>query len=393
MSRLPWAATLLALTACTPAMRTPSWSIAPAVADSIRTERVRRGVQLHRLVRTTGPLRAYVLDVDLRECVSVRGVKGAPVAIGRQTTSALLLGARPQYEPVAAVNADFFLFAPPGIPVGAHIEGGRLISGPVARPVFAMLASGAPWIGELSATVTIRTARGVIRTAWNRPARDVPGVVDAAWGVALDSTITRPVWRLVPVSSGGVGARRYAAESLRGAESRTARGDTILVVELGRATGGTASNDLMTLQSGDTVDVTRTIEPQSVLHAVGGFPVLMRDSLITGAVDSVSSAGFRGVNPRTAIGIGANGRRLLIMVIDGRQAGFSVGASLRETATLLRDLGARDALNLDGGGSSALVVADAREARGVRVVNRPSDATGERPVANALALVQGCIGR
>jgi exopolysaccharide biosynthesis protein len=91
------------------------------------------------------------------------------------------------------------------------------------------------------------------------------------------------------------------------------------------------------------------------------------------------------------VGVGANGRRVLIAVIDGRQAGYSAGMSLRETATLLRDLGARDAINLDGGGSSAMVVWDSRaERQQLRVVNKPSDAIGERPVANALAIVHGC---
>jgi hypothetical protein len=376
---------LAALISCAPpARRASPWRVPPAVADSVRSERLGDGVTLHRLVRTAGPLRAYVLDVDLRECVSVRSVKGAPatgtpIAAGRQTTSALMLGLRPRFEPIAAVNADFFLFAPPGIPVGAHVEDGRLVSGPVARPVLAMLPTGAPWIGELHANVTIRTPTGRFGVSgWNRPTARAAGVVDAAWGVALDSTITGPVWRFVRVPWDSA---RYAVSLLGPADSRLARGDTLLGVSF----GGLAS----ILHAGDTVQVLRAMAPQ-VTHAVGGLPALLRDSIVVGAVDSVNDAGFRGVNPRTAVGIGANGRRLLLVVIDGRQAGFSVGASLRETASLLRDLGARDAINLDGGGSSAMAIADPGATSGFRLVNKPSDKTGERPVANALAIVRGC---
>jgi hypothetical protein len=396
---------LAALISCAPpARRASPWRVPPAVADSVRSERLGDGVTLHRLVRTAGPLRAYVLDVDLRECVSVRSVKGAaatgaaatgapatgapatgapvtgaPIAAGRQTTSALMLGLRPRFEPIAAVNADFFLFAPPGIPVGAHVEDGRLVSGPVARPVLAMLPTGAPWIGELHANVTIRAPTGRFGVnGWNRPTARTAGVVDAAWGVALDSTITGPVWRFVRVPSDSA---RYAVSLLGPADSRLARGDTLLGVSF----GGLAS----ILHAGDTVQVLRVMAPQ-VTHAVGGLPALLRDSMVVGAVDSVNDAGFRGVNPRTAVGIGANGRRLLLVVIDGRQAGLSVGASLRETASLLRDLGARDAINLDGGGSSAMVIADPGATSGFRLVNKPSDKTGERPVANALAVVRGC---
>ncbi|RMD98315.1 MAG: phosphodiester glycosidase family protein, partial [Calditrichaeota bacterium] len=65
---------------------------------------------------------------------------------------------------------------------------------------------------------------------------------------------------------------------------------------------------------------------------------------------------------------------------DGRQEGYSAGMSLFELAEFMRGLGCTEAINLDGGGSTTLVVAS-------RVVNRPSDKTGERPVANALLLV------
>jgi exopolysaccharide biosynthesis protein len=69
--------------------------------------------------------------------------------------------------------------------------------------------------------------------------------------------------------------------------------------------------------------------------------------------------------------------RLLLVTVDGRHPGWSVGMTLPEAARLMRSLGARDALNLDGGGSTTMTV------RG-QVVNRPSDGGGERPVSNAL---------
>ena len=83
-------------------------------------------------------------------------------------------------------------------------------------------------------------------------------------------------------------------------------------------------------------------------------------------------------NPRTLAGVTADGR-LLLVVVDGRRPGFSVGASFAESARILRALGARDGVNLDGGGSSALTI-------GSELVNRPSDATGERPLGDALVL-------
>lgn len=88
------------------------------------------------------------------------------------------------------------------------------------------------------------------------------------------------------------------------------------------------------------------------------------------------------VHPRTAAGRTADDE-LILMVVDGRQA-LSRGVSLEELAVLMRDLGAVDALNLDGGGSSALVV------HGV-LLNRPTGGTVEREVMSALATF--CNGR
>jgi hypothetical protein len=351
------------------------------VADSVSTEAVAPGVWLHRLVSLRQPWRAYVLDVDLAACVSLRAVKGAPTAVGRATTSALLTGLPASERAIAAVNADFFLFAPPGVPTNAHVERGRVVSGPGDRPVFAMLADGRPFIGTLAVRGAIETSRGTIPLiTWNRPTRGRAGVVDAAWGVPLDTAVGETVWRLAPVR--GAADRHVATAALRG-NARVAAGDTLVAVEV----PGNA------LRSGDTVRVTRALTPL-VREAVGDEPREAADSVILGAVDSVSNAGFRGLNPRTALGLAANGRRALLAVIDGRQAGYSAGMSLRETASLLRDLGAREAVNLDGGGSSALVILEGPEgARRPRVINRPSDAAGERPVANALAVTGTCAGR
>ncbi len=86
-------------------------------------------------------------------------------------------------------------------------------------------------------------------------------------------------------------------------------------------------------------------------------------------------------NPRTMAGVTADGR-LLLVTVDGRAPGHSVGASFLESAGIMRALGAADAVNLDGGGSTAMTV-------GSELVTRPSDTTGERPIADGLVLTGG----
>ena len=83
-------------------------------------------------------------------------------------------------------------------------------------------------------------------------------------------------------------------------------------------------------------------------------------------------------NPRTLAGVDAAGRTVLVTA-DGRSEA-SLGLGIAETAAVAKALGLRDALNLDGGGSTTMVVEGS-------VVNAPSDAAGERPVGDALIVL------
>ena len=80
----------------------------------------------------------------------------------------------------------------------------------------------------------------------------------------------------------------------------------------------------------------------------------------------------------TLAGADRNGR-LILVAVEGRRPGSSVGASFEESARIIRALGARHAVNLDGGGSTGMTL-------GSSLVTRPSDLTGERPIADALVI-------
>ena len=85
-------------------------------------------------------------------------------------------------------------------------------------------------------------------------------------------------------------------------------------------------------------------------------------------------------HPRTAIARLKDGR-MLLTTVDGRQPGVSAGMSLPELADLLLEFGASEAINLDGGGSTTMVVNG-------KLVNNPSDQTGERPVSDGILILQ-----
>jgi hypothetical protein len=170
-----------------------------------------------------------------------------------------------------------------------------------------------------------------------------------------------------------------------GASARVEPGTVVLALG-GEADSGSRARLLALRPERDTLRLAPALAPVAPRQAVGGFPMLVRDGRVDPRVDSAGAASFRGPNPRTAVGVADGGRRVLLVANDGRQPGYSAGMSLRELAELFVAMGAREAINLDGGGSTTLVAADG--ARGFRIVNRPSDAAGERPVANALAVVR-----
>ncbi len=122
-------------------------------------------------------------------------------------------------------------------------------------------------------------------------------------------------------------------------------------------------------------------DPDGNTEAVAGFPALLSESAWVGDLQMGDRPAFAAQrHPRTAVGWNPGDGRLWIVVTDGRREGISEGMTLPELAGFLLALGATEAVNLDGGGSSVMVI------RG-QSVSRPSDMAGERPVANGLAVL------
>jgi len=118
------------------------------------------------------------------------------------------------------------------------------------------------------------------------------------------------------------------------------------------------------------------------VSAIGGSPMLIKDGNITisdaAELININNSTSR---PRSAIGNNANGIIMLLAVEgDNAAAGYN-GLNLSETATMLKELGCTQAINLDGGGSTSLVV-------GNRLTVRPGDNGVERPVVSALLIKQ-----
>ena len=320
--------------------------------------------------------------MDLSRGYCAVAVKGAPGAVGRKKTSVLLSELAATREVVGGVNADFFSLAGfQGVPTGALVSGSKVMVGPGPQPVFAVAENGAVTLGPLRAAATIRIDDMVLAFPnWNRPANDNITVYDANWGSQLDTASG-----VIEVVLDGSPMRVTRVDTAVAGSSIPARG---YVLVAGRNTQASQRTLLRSLKPGDRVDVSISLTPSHPREAVGGRPMLARDSAIVPEVEREGQDSFRARNPRTAVGLANNGRRLILAVIDGRQKPYSDGTTLRETAEIMLALGARDAMNLDGGGSSTLVYRDSTNA--LRIANKPSDAVGERAVGDALAIVRGC---
>lgn len=122
-----------------------------------------------------------------------------------------------------------------------------------------------------------------------------------------------------------------------------------------------------------------------VREAMAAGPRLLRDGQRL-SYESFDAAYGAARHPRTAVGLDARRRLAWLVTVDGRQPGFSEGASLDELTDILVSLGASDAINLDGGGSTTMVV---ESANGPVVLNRPIHTAvpgRERPSANHLGV-------
>ncbi|HVK97921.1 MAG TPA: phosphodiester glycosidase family protein [Flavisolibacter sp.] len=118
-----------------------------------------------------------------------------------------------------------------------------------------------------------------------------------------------------------------------------------------------------------------TIDPTTIQDAVGGFHWLIRNGQRV-------TQGDPSIEPRTAVGVTTD-KKVYFVVIDGRLATYSNGMNFGQLSHVFFALGVKDAINMDGGGSSTLVV---KEGAGWAIKNRPSDGV-PRTVANAWLIV------
>ncbi|QHC24351.1 phosphodiester glycosidase family protein [Streptomyces sp. GS7] len=349
-----------------------------------------------------GTVHGHLLTVDLTDPdVSVDLLYPAAVA-ERAPVSELA----DDEDAVGAVNGDFFDISEaqhPGVevtgaPVGPAVASGRELKGavpngqrfgPVLPPgattedVLAVGRDHRARLDRLALRGTVRSAEG----SWplrglNQYALPVGGIgaYTAAWGPV---SRRRAVCGTDTDRSAGCAKDTAAVTVRHGRVAKVGgppgRGGIAAgsVVLLGREEG---ARRLRTLRVGERVRIGHGLvgqRPGLPRFAVGGFPIV-RNARPVGGLNTAA------VTMRTSVGIADRGRTLYLMATDGEKGRHQTGLTVRELAELMLRLGAGEAMDLDGGGSSTFVSRDPDDQE-LRVRNHPS--TGkERPVANAIGV-------
>lgn len=380
--------------------------LGPRTLEELRvTKQVAPGVAWTRIVRGSsrqrpGPWRVNVLRIAPGTPAGALLSNG--FVAGNQPLSVFARGA------AAGVNGAYVVTTGIGVGdvVGAHVSNGELASEPVGgRSVLLLPADplARPRITALSfeGSVTIG-ARTRLLDGVNR----VRGVVWGCGGHGGDRPTQRPRHGIFCTDP----SELVQLTPRWGARTPAVAGGVELVVRDGvvsgspRSGGGTPipSDGYVLSGSGDAAEFLRgasgDVGVTTALRTASGAPLLVTglSGAVSGgprlvdrgrvavrsAAEGFTAPGLYGrfvvsPNPRTLAGVTATGE-LLLVTVDGRRPGWSAGVSLRDAARVMLALGARDALNLDGGGSTTMVV-------GGRVVNRPSDRS-ERAVGDAVVV-------
>ena len=340
------------------------------------------GVTYREFHRPEGPWEVQVVELD-RGAASFRlGVAlAAGHVYGREPIDELVQRvSHRRRRVVAAITGDFFKWD--GDPVGLCVLGGELVSTPNSRVALAIFDDGSLAIDRFSFVGAVRTSEGAERQLDGlNQACPVDGMVllirsfdEQSHALGSDvQVVAGPMTG--PLSLSGTHALTVKA-TLRGNASVVIGDEDAVLV--GR---GAAAEFLASFEIGDALSCDMQVDSgdAAIAHAVGGAGHLLKDGAIEISEASGYSAGFAETrHPRTAFGF--NDERAFLVTVDGRQPGYSVGMSLVELAELMLDLGAADAINLDGGGSTTMWAEGA-------IKNRPSDGS-PRPLANALVVYQ-----
>ncbi|MCF7825594.1 MAG: phosphodiester glycosidase family protein [Candidatus Marinimicrobia bacterium] len=361
-------------------------------AQTLSSRPVGPGIVHHHAFLPGGPWHLQILEIDLSDTMNtLETIKAGNNIAGYERTSSMAArSSAPGHTVIGAINADFY--ASGGISIGSQIINGTLLKRPHIRSVFALTDNKQPFIdvvtfsGQISKgdslSIDINGVNEVRNTdmlvLYNRYMGASTGTNE--WGSEITVEYVN--------SPHGVGNSMLAVVTAKDSIQANGHGNSTIplsaegAVLSGHGTAGAFLNNSMFVGDTLTIDLALPPSADALTQLVGGGPRIIRNgvSSVEWVEESVGSSFAQDRHPRTAVGFSEDSTTVFFVTVDGRQGDYSVGMSLFELADYMLEWGIYQAVNLDGGGSTTMVV------RG-NVVNSPSDAGGERSVANALMAI------
>jgi hypothetical protein len=358
---------------------------ASATPKIVRRKTLRPGVRYLKIRDEALPVSMYVLKFRPGTKATLDFLLSSNPISEYKTTSQMAIGA----GAVAAVNGDLNDW--PGHPTHQFVSDGTVMQ--VTRPgvsfAYRQNESGAT-VGHhpirISATrqATGETTR-VVR--WNSGPPRTDTVVGFSWyggkheHPSTDQCSARLVsptrirWNEHKMGTG----RNYTVGAVRCSSSQAMSVDSAKTVVLSSKLVGDGATFIKSLTVGSTVHLGWNNFSPGAVDIVSGNAMILSGGMIQWGASCTADKCSR--NPRTAVGITKKGS-VIFLAVDGRSS-KSIGYTLYQLGKEMKVLGAVDAVNLDGGGSTTMWI------KGLGVVNHPTDPTGERPVSNAIAILPG----
>lgn len=354
-----------------------------AAARRERVSTVAPGVTLTVIRDYSGPFRIRVLTVDRASGATIDTMLANDKLPKLETTSSMA----ERNGAIAAINGDYANLEN-GRPVYTFAADGHLAQTPLSwgRNFAVRQDKTAAYIGHPEVVAAVRehdsgTSYPLSRVNHGPPSREEMtaftkqgGWVERApGGHCLARLQPSGPPRLMADGAAGTEVPAYVELVRCGGRGIRAKGGIVLVAPI----DGQYALSLSMLVPGEEMTFSWSMGWPGVLDTVGGNPTLIEGGQVV-TKNVYGSSAFFSRNPRTGVGTTPDGK-ILLVTVDGRQPRYSVGMTLEELSDLFVSLGADYALNLDGGGSTTMVVNGA-------IKNRPSDGS-ERPVSSAITIL------
>lgn len=326
-----------------------------------------------------------VVTVDLNNPhIKINTVAGG----GTYTNKATVTQMADRTNAVALVNGDFFTMQLQGVPLGASIIDGDMKSSPAVLTdiwSFGIDENNTAFIDSTKFVGSITAPNGksypidgLNKTFyWYQPSKEYSHeskiqMYDSFWSSKSRGDKTAGE---VLLSEDNVVEQIVYRKNI---DMKIPKGKKILQVS-----GGSERFVRENIKVGDKVQINTNIEPnRNWKMMIGGHALLVENGAIKKYTKDVTSIG--GIRARTAVGMSKDGKTVYIVSCEGRTK-RSAGLSLNELSQFMLDLGAFKAMNLDGGGSTAMAVRNLGDIKRTRVTN-PERNAAERKVVNGLGV-------